>query len=175
MKKNIIDVTGCWIGTVADSSLVQWFDHILFFIFTCCVCIVLAFYVYTFTSDILILLATSTLNKWIVYQNEENNVTPINPCLTSCTRLFDMLFIKIEIRHISNSCKIKGQKLKLNTLFKDIFSISFFIRIDLLQLSTNARFIYILSKWDYALYRIFNRYQYLQKKTYKINKSLTRK
>lgn len=126
MKKYIIDVTGCWIGTVADSSLVQWFDHILFFIFTCCVCIVLAFYVYTFTSDILILLATSTLNKWIVYQNEENNVTPINPCMTSCTRLFDMLFIKIEIRHISNSCKISVKNwnwtLYLKIYFQFLFS-----------------------------------------------------
>lgn len=126
MKKNIIDVTGCWIGTVADSSLVHWFDRILFFIFTCCVCILLAFYVYTFTSDILILLATSTLNKWIVYQNEENNVTPINPCLTSCTRLFDMLFIKIEIRHISNSCKISVKNwnwtLYLKIYFQFLFS-----------------------------------------------------
>lgn len=126
MKKKIIGVTDCWIGTVADSSLVQWFDRILFFIFTCCVCILLAFYVYTFTSDILILLATSTLNKWIVYQNEENNVTPINPCLTSCTRLFDMLFIKIEIRHISNSCKISVKNwnwtLYLKIYFQFLFS-----------------------------------------------------
>lgn len=126
MKKYIIDVTGCWIGTVADSRLVQWFDRILFFIFTCCVCILLAFYVYTFTSDILILLATSTLKKWIVYQNEENNVTPINPCLTSCTRLFDMLFIKIEIRHISNSCKISVKNwnwtLYLKIYFQFLFS-----------------------------------------------------
>lgn len=111
---------GCWLS----SSAMVW-PH-TFFIFTCCVCILLAFYVYTFTSDILILLATSTSNKWIVYQNEENNVTPINPCLTSCTRLFDMLFIKIEIRHISNSCKISvtnwNWTLYLKIYFQFLFS-----------------------------------------------------
>lgn len=126
MKKNnnwrhrLLNWDGCWLS----SSAMVW-PH-TFFIFTCCVCILLAFYVYTFTSDILILLATSTLNKWIVYQNEENNVTPINPCLTSCTRLFDMLFIKIEIRHISNSCKISVKNwnwtLYLKIYFQFLFS-----------------------------------------------------
>lgn len=148
MKKKIIDVTGCWIGTVADSSLVQWFDHILFYFHLLCVHRAGLLRIY-FHIGYPYPISNKYFKQVNVYQMKKTMLPPINPCLTSCTRLFDMLFIKIEIRHISNSCKNKCQKLKLN-LFKDIFSISFFIRIDLLQLSTNARFIYILSKWDYA-------------------------
>lgn len=91
-KKKLIYVTCCGIGTVADSILVlsRTAD---FFMFTCCVCIVLVLYVCTSKSDVLILLATSTSNKGTVYQNKETNVTPINHCPTSYTRSFGHAFV----------------------------------------------------------------------------------
>lgn len=122
MKKKLIYVNGCGIGTVAVSSLMLgWTAY--FFIFTCCVCILLVFYVCTSISDILILLATSTSNKWIVYQNKENNVTPINPCLTSYmyTRFFDMFFLIHRDRTAFKELWNKRHTLQWNTLSKEIF------------------------------------------------------
>lgn len=124
MKKYIIDVTGCWIGTVADSSLVQWFDHILFYFHLLCVHLAgllrIYFHIgYPYPISNKYFKQVNCLSKWI------NNVTPINPCLTSCTRLFDMLFIKIEIRHISNSCKISVKNwnwIYLKIYFQFLFS-----------------------------------------------------